>query len=290
MSLFSKDTKWVFICPAIGTAEPRHIYDIALGISFLLKRKIEHQDIVVIIDGTTPDIVNKIFSEFGIPTCFVILKTKDYFGLYRSNIHKNTVIFVTGHGGLEGMASEYGMKPVPFYDELKQAPNLENAVVFFGQCEAGVYNYVSLDTSKTNNCHIVAVGGADLQSSLSTPVIIPDGKWEANVFLAKVFQWIAKPIDVDGDDCFSVMDAFKFASMTTQEICKDLEQEYNRAIELKTYAEFDRLKEIKEILKTRELSEDEKLELQSLNMSLKKEKLNQMPWILNAFAAIEMKF
>lgn len=289
MSLLKEKTEWVFMLPSSGSAAERHIFDIAIGISFLLKQGIGNEDIKILIDNTTPDIVRDIFGSLSIPDCFVYSPTKAYFSLFTDNEYENVVIFITGHGGINGLDCAPPIKPYPFFEEIKKAPCLKNAVVFFGQCEAGIFNYVSLDTKDYNNCSIVAIGGADLQESISTPRIISNGLFSANLFLSLIFFWLGNPIDIDGDGKFTIMDAFKYSTCKTNIICKQLELETNYEKELKRIATYYRLQVLEQEKLKRELTLDESLELISCQTYDSNEKFNQVPWILNAFPAMSIE-
>lgn len=289
MSLVKEKTEWVFILPSTASAAERHIFDIAIGISFLYKIGILAKDIKLFIDNTSNEIVQNIFDKLGITDCFTFLPTSSYFSLLTNNTYENVVIFVTGHGGLNGLDCEPPIKPYPFFEELKNAPNLKTAIVFFGQCEAGIFNNVSLDTQKQNNCSIVAIGGAGLQESLSTSEIIKDGSFAANIFLSQIFYWLANPIDIDGDGKFTVMDAFKFSTCQTNIICKELELKTNYEKELKRIATYSRLHTLKEEQLKRTLTLDESLELTACQTFDSNEKYNQVPWILNDYPAMNIE-
>lgn len=290
MNLLQPDTTWIFMLPSTGELEPRHIYDVAYGVNILLKNGIEKNNIRILMDNYNQVVGKYIFLDMGIVSDFDILPVSSYYDVVADIKSSNIVIFVTGHGSINGFDCIPPIKPNPFYEALKKLSSLENAIVILGQCEAGVYNYVSLKNDKDKSCNIVAIGAAGLENSISTSQIIYKGKWEANVFLVYFFSWINKPIDIDGDDHFSVIDAYKYASYMTLQTCKNIENSHNIELERRAVELHQRREQLVKLKTEKGLTLDEELELKSIDKVQIMIRLDQRPWILNAIPASKIYF
>lgn len=258
--------------------------DVLIGVSVLLKKKVDAKDIHLLIDG-----VNGGRKRFPFPPDIQLdsRPVHDYGDILKDNSYENIVVFVTGHGGMDGMDTTPPLKPYAFYESLKTAPNLKHAVVFFCQCEAGIYNYVDLRPHKEtdNKSDIVAIGAAGLHSSLSMEML-QGIHASLNVFLTHVYFWILDPVDMDGDGHCSVMDCYKYATIKTYEMCKQSELTHS----ISTEAVKVKLSTFDDEHKDRELTEEEDLQRKAMVMSLGLTDFNQTPWILNAYPAMGMFF
>ncbi len=290
MGLILENTCWLFLLPSSSAAEQRHIFDIAFGVRVLLNKKIPLENIVLLIDGCTNSLLVATFALMGISVPEKIFPTTHYHQLLKDNVYENVVVFVTGHGSIEGIDSVEPIKPYAFYQALKTAPNLKKSVVYFGQCEDGVYNDISLKTNSEglNNSRIVAIGASGFHNSLSSPSIIPNGMWSANIFLARLFSWIQDPIDIDGDGKFSVIDSYKYASIWTYADCKRIEHDYEIKDAKAKFALSVLKEEIEEKRKHGTLTADQELQKKALETTISNLSFDQVPWILNADAGMDI--
>ncbi len=290
MGLIHENTCWVFILPSSSTAEQRHVFDIAFGVLVLLKKNVNLENIVLLIDGCSNSLLETTFASLGISVPNKIFSTKHYHQLLKENVYENVVVFVTGHGSIEGIDSIEPIKPYAFYQALKTAPYLKNSVVYFGQCEDGVYNDISLKTNSEglNNSKIVAIGASGFHHSLSSPSIIPNGMWAANIFLARLFSWILDPKDVDGDGRFSVIDSYKYATIWTYADCKRIEHDYEIKYAKAKFALSVLKEEIEEKRKHGTLTADQELQKKALETTISNISFDQVPWILNADAGMDI--
>lgn len=229
MALIGGNTKWVFFLSAAGAAESRHIMDIAFGILCLGQSGISVNDIEVYIDGKDRAFINQFISN-GTGSAILIKESKDFFVDQKSNTYENVVMFITGHGGPNGLDATIPISPYALLDCLKFSPNLQKAVVYLGQCYAGIFNYIGagkkLGLNGAADPEIIFIGATNLHSSLSsyTSENFLNGpiSWVANLFLLFLFKWISNPIDVDGDGKFTIIDSYKYAGVYSNAQNKNL--------------------------------------------------------------------
>lgn len=292
MGLITEDTCWLFLLPSRSNAEQRHVFDIAFGVHVLLGKMVPLENIVLLIDGCSNSLLNSTFSAMNVPVPNNLFTTEKYFDVLKKNTHKNIVIFVTGHGSIDGIDSIVPIKPYDFYNALKTSPSLQNSVVYFGQCEDGIYNYVSLktDSDGLNRSKIVAIGASGLHTSLSSSTIIQGGLWSANVFLARLFSWIQNPVDVDGDGKFSVIDSYKYATIWTHDDCKKIEHDYEIKDAKAKFALSVLKDELEEKRRQGTLTLDQELQIKAMETTINNISFDQVPWILNVFVGMEIFF
>lgn len=290
MGLISKNTRWMFILPSAKSVktEERHIQDIAFGIKCLLKKGIDFSNIDVFIDNNVKFVTEYCFSSFSVPMPETIYETSQLKTVLNQNKKHNAVVFVTGHGLPQGMFYDVPIKPYSFYDVFQTAPNLKRTVFYFGQCYAGIFNYMPLSThlnhtEKLKN-NMVAVGATGLFPSYShLTEISQDVSWTGNLFLVNVFRWILQNDDIDGDKKFSVMDSFKYASIKTNEAILEMKKE-------NTFLSMVKIEELFEKIKTQKASLATEIEIETIDNQLSVMNAVQEPWILNAQIAMNTEF
>ena len=217
MGLIDESIRWFFLLPSSKEVEERHVYDVAFGIRILLAKKIQYKDIAVFIDRYVKDKVELVFSKLGIYLPSKIYSTSELEFCLENNVYKNAVVFVTGHGSENGLDSVPSITPYKLYEKFQSTINFRRVVFYFGQCYAGIFNYMPLSThlglNKNTKCNMVAIGSTGLSTSISIPISIPVGtnevKWVANIFLFYILHSILYNRDIDGDGKFTVMDSFK---------------------------------------------------------------------------------
>lgn len=205
MSLTHEKTAWLFLSGSNSRFETRHVDDIGFGISCLESRGISENDIFIFIDGPLADI-NSHLSLFSSKT-YLVNSTDNFFPFFSTNSYNNVILFVTGHGGVDGVDSKTKIKPYPLISAIKNAPGIKTAIIFLGQCYAGTFNYMQAGGAPS----IVIIGATNLFLSMSNETTENSITWTANAFLLNLFHWIRNPVDIDGDGKLTIMDAYKFA-------------------------------------------------------------------------------
>lgn len=213
--LIAGPTRWVLFLASSGQAEIRHVLDLAFGMYCLEQAGVNASDISVYVDGPDRGSIAREMSQ-GTASALQVKESHEFFTDVANERAENLVMFVTGHGGWEGIDAPSPIKPYPFLTALKQSTRLKHAIVYFGQCYAGIFNYVGAGKGASNGVDVIFMGATNLHASISAPttetLIKGPVPWFANVFLIHVFKWILAPADVDGDGQNTVMDSFKYAS------------------------------------------------------------------------------
>lgn len=217
MQLRKNNTKWVFFLGVSNGHNPelRHILDLAYGIKCMESHGVQANDIEIYIDGIDRANIAKII-QTGTKNNYNIQYTQDFLNNTNSNTHENSVVFISGHGSHLGIDASITVTPSTLIRSLKNTPNLKKSIVFLGQCYAGTFNYMPARKSSQNDADVILIGATDLHSSLSshTNEIFLNNQtlsWIANVFLLFVFKWLEKPVDIDGDGKYTIMDCYKYA-------------------------------------------------------------------------------
>lgn len=240
MSLKSGNTKWVLFLSASADSEDRHILDLAFGLQCLESAGIKQGDIAIYIDGSDRNLVAQWMAN-GSKNSYTIKTSKDFFADQASNTHENLVMFVTGHGSISGISAPTSITPFALLTAIKGTPNLKNAILYLGQCYAGIFNYIGagkkVSTAGAVDPDLIIMGATNLHESLSSStkenLINGPVPWMANVFLLHVFKWISNPVDVDGDGKFTVMDSYKYAGAMSNLANKEIKiQNFVTSVEL----------------------------------------------------------
>lgn len=223
MRLTSSKTGWFIVCPSASESEKRHVYDLAFTVFCLEAANIPQVDIEVFIDGNDTILYQSILREAS-PIDRTIYTSSHLFArIQNKTSFENLVIIFTGHGNSEGISASVPIKPAPLVSTLKSAAHLKYVVLVFGQCYAGVFNYVNAKADANNGePELVLIGATNFCSSLSVPIsgqfLREQRPWSANTFLATLSYWFRNPIDVDGDGKFTIVDAFKYAAAQAHQI------------------------------------------------------------------------
>lgn len=227
MGLLLERTNWVLFLPSSGEAEDRHIRDLAFGVYCLELAGISPVDISVYIDGADRALIQQIFST-GTGNIYQIKSSTQFFDDLARNTHSNMVLFVTGHGGIRGIDGPTPIAPSPLIKSIRAAPGLAKAIIYLGQCVAGIFNYIGAGSkvAKEPGADVIIIGATNLHSSISAPTTeeIYSGEvpWVANLFLLHVFKWISSRVDVDGDGAVTVMDSYKYAGVMSNNSGKNV--------------------------------------------------------------------
>lgn len=295
MGLLSGKTHWIFILPSSKEPEERHIYDIAYGIKVLLHKKIDYNDISVIIGRASNIKIKIVFSALREPLPRKIYDTAMIDELLTDNTYENAVIFITGHGSPQGLDSCPPIKPYPLYCKFQLIKNFKRVVFYFGQCYAGIFNHMPLSAhlglKENTKCNITAVGSTGLYPSVSASMTVNNIRWTANIFLMYIFHWLlTADNDIDGDGKLSVMDSFKFAAIHTNAALKDIRKKAT----IQSLIEQSHLIACIDKLHSKDTPQEEKdnlqLEIQALEKMLEIRYMIQEPWILNVPIAMSTVF
>lgn len=224
-----RNTKWVlFLSSEHDNAEDRHIFDLAYFLYSIECAGIQNQDIFIYVDGQDRAKISGVISQAS-SYQHNILPTSEFFDNKDENTHENMIFFVSGHGGPLGISSQPDpVTPFRLLECIKTTPNLTHAVVYLGQCFAGVFNYISAGRGRhqvlgnPDSVDIVFIGATNLNESISSSTtetfLNGDFTWVANVFLLHISKWFRMPFDIDGDGSTTIMDSYKFAgSMSNHE-------------------------------------------------------------------------
>ncbi len=291
MNLFCSNTLWIFIS---GNDESRFIGDIRFGLTVLRSKGINDENIRIFIDGEQNLIHARFGEELGSNEVLSISLLEEEL---LKDAYKNVVLFTTGHGNEFGLDGNNPVSPHELLRIIRTIPDLERGLFAIGQCYAGIFNYLEAKPSKdSNEAEFCILGSAGFSPSLSSPGLTEDQtpkelidlygleKWTANVFLFYFFLWLFEPKDIDGNSKLTVMDAFKYASIKTNRYLNENKkyQSYRSTVQIQEYTE---------LLKTINLSDDEKLAyLQLIDSTLEILHTYQEPFICNSWFAQELRF
>ncbi|EFB9457775.1 hypothetical protein ACUXD9_000507 [Escherichia coli] len=221
MGLISGNTHWVLFLPCENQPEDRHVQDLVHGVFCLESSGIQPSNISIYIDGQNRANFNKLIS-IATQHNYTIKPTSEFFTDCDTNSYENLVMFVTGHGSMNGLDSAPIITPYRLLDRLKNTPVLKQAIVYLGQCFAGVFNYLPAGQRKRGedaDPDVILIGATSLHESLSNPTTENingiDFPWVANQFLYHVFKWISSPNDIDGDGKHTVIDSYKYAGISS---------------------------------------------------------------------------
>lgn len=213
MSLLTQKTKWVLFL-SDPDPELRHMVDLAFGVKCLEGAGVNSEDIFIYVDGHPAQVSGALALGSDFP--YEVKAADAFFTESTLNAYENMVMFVTGHGSPQGIHGAVPITPSRLVSTIKSMPNLNNAIVYLGQCYAGLFNYVNAG-SESGSAGIIFIGATNLHESMSfgttEQFLHQSFTWSANLFLLHIFKWISSPSDVDGDGRVTVMDSYKYAGV-----------------------------------------------------------------------------
>lgn len=294
MSLFAQRTKWVLFL-SDPAPEIRFMADLAFGVKCLEDAGVNSEDIFVYIDGQPEQISGVLALSSDHP--YEIKSSDDFFTDSIHNTHENMVMFVTGHGSPNGIHGVEPITPSKLVSCIKAMPELNNAIVYLGQCYAGLFNYVNAG-KEGESADIILVGATNLHESLSLSTteqfLHQRISWIANVFLLHIFKWISSPSDVDGDGRATVMDSYKYAGVYSNISNKNFKTQcFSDMVD--QHNEYKHLMEIaNESTGNPAIDMTNKMDLQAAHdkyqQSLGSHYVHQECWILNSRPAQQIEF
>ena len=270
------NTKFLFIITSSDKIEDRFLYDAEKCIHTIHGKGVQLNDILIATDSDNSMILAKCPSMRGA----TFITSQQLLHTINTLECDNLIILTDCHRSINGIDAKSQLKPQPFTEAIKSNPFVKNVVVFFGQCYAGIYNWVDVRQDEKN---IIYLGATGFDSSLSYGVAgIP---WSANISLIAFFKWLLDPKDIDGDGSFTVMDLFKYIAIFTNNVTNDIEKQQTADL-------VDAKVELKLAMKEKGRSTDAmtKLEKEAIEALENYIVPHQDPWLLNAFSAQQVQF
>lgn len=271
-----QNSKFIFIATSSCYLEDRFMYDINHGIGILKKSGVTPNDIIIITDASKDTLVAKCTNIYDI----VFYMSSSLQNVVESAECENLFIISCCHGSMDGIDSVTPIKPFTLNQSIKNNKYTKNVIVFLGQCYAGIFNFIDV---RDENKNIVYIGATNIDTSLS--FMLNGYDWVANISVLAFFQWIEKPLDIDGDGKCSISDLYKYVSYFTNSVTKEIEKIQNyhlvdASVKMKLEKEQAKLSEEQLIS---EITKDAAEILRNYIVP------HQNPWILNAIAASNMK-
>lgn len=281
---------WVFFA---DSNEPRHLFDIVLGVHVLRARGIPDAHIHVC---TSHIAAANHLNPYGITNIHALDQCEAVLGSLNC---ASVVLIVGGHGIVEGIGQGGRIaSPAEVLRRVRAASGIQVGIIVLSQCFAGAFNLLDATSSPP----LVLIGATNLNNSISSPITLgkplpqADGSpgvqsWMANLFSWTFFVWLERQPDVDGDGHRTIMDAYKFAgAMSNQQLLTVKSSLYVEASrigsELKTLQEKQAAQQPpttqQEAAQRLMLEVTTKATAQRLQEVLKMLYMHQEPWILNA--------
>ncbi|MNZ85493.1 hypothetical protein D3C78_1042860 [compost metagenome] len=225
MSLINGSTRWVLFLGSGGQSEDRHILDLAFGLQCLESAGVNLSNIFIYVDGPNRTLISQLISN-GSKNPPTTKETAYFFSDLDTNDHENLVMFITGHGGIDGIEAPTPITPYALLGRIKSTPKLKHAIIYLGQCHAGIFNYIGAGRKNKDEPEVILVGATNLHESISSntkeSLASGDASWIANIFLLHLFKWISNPVDVDGDGRRTVIDSYKYAGALSNNSSKSM--------------------------------------------------------------------
>ncbi|WP_218918491.1 hypothetical protein [Pseudomonas alkylphenolica] len=201
--------------------------DLAFGLMCIEQAGVDPKDIFIYVDGKDRVLVSQLLA-LGTANSYKIGSSSDFFADISGNGYENLVLFVTGHGSIEGIDAAVPITPYALLKAIKSSPELKSAIAYLGQCHAGIFNYIGAGRSGRNpsDPDVILIGATNLHESLSSSTtedfLGQQITWVANLFLLSVFKWLTAGVDVDGDGKLTVIDSYKYAGVTSNSVNKNI--------------------------------------------------------------------
>lgn len=259
----------------------RFIKDIFHSIYVLQEIGVPGKNITIVSDWDSLDWENNGFKPL-VPTL-----PKDACTKIQSIDAENLFVISSCHGGLFGIGGPVSIRPFDLVEAIKTNDKIENCLVFFGQCYAGVFNYTNVSDEKKR---IVYIGATGMRSGISSYMKWDIGasksiEWIANIAVFYMFEWLQTPVDVDNDGNYSIMDLYKYVSYKTNNKTEEIEKRETKNF-LQTQIDF----EIKKILNKDSGTILAMLDAEANQALMRYIIPHQDCWILNAIPASTMCF
>jgi hypothetical protein len=271
----SEGSKFILIATSSRYLEDRFMYDINYGIEILKSLGVASNDIIVITDTPQNTLVAKCANMSDV--VFYMSSSLKY--VIENSKCENLFVISCCHGSIDGIDSVTPIKPFTLNQSIKNNKYTKNVIVFLGQCFAGIFNFIDV---RDENKNIVYIGATNIDTSLS--YMMNGCGWVANISVLAFFQWINKPLDIDGDGKCSISDLYKYISFITNSVTKEIEKIQNYHLvdaSVKLKLEEEQAKSTGKLIS--------QITMDAVEIIRNYVVPHQNPWILNAIAASNMK-
>ena len=272
------NTIFLFITTSSNNIEDRFLYDTEYCIKNILAKGVKLANIIVATDANFDLVCAKCPAISGVN----FITSQQVTSTIEQLNSDNLIVVANCHGSIQGIDAQNAILPHAITEALKNNQSFQNILVFFGQCYAGIYNWVDIRHDHRN---IVYIGATGFNTSLSCE--LKNTTWCANISVMAFLNWVLNPIDIDGDGCQTVMDLFKYIAYVTNSVTHEIEKQQTTRL-IDKIAEFKLLDMLKQQGDTsEEMKQLEKAAVEALkNYSVP----HQDPWLLNAFSAQQIQF
>lgn len=214
-------SNFILLLTASTKLEDRFIFDMEWGVRLLKNKGVSAERFVIVTDESRAELDGKCPILKDIQS----VQSSELYHLLGSCECENLFVISNCHGNIDGVDSVSTITPYPFTVALKSNPHIKNAVVVFGQCYAGIFNYS--DLSDTN---IIYLGVTDIDYGFSTLQSFGGRSWAANIPVLCTFDWLNNLVDIDKDGNASIVDLYKYVTFTTNQIIRQCEKQHNRLL------------------------------------------------------------
>lgn len=208
------DAAWILLTSGgNGGDVVRFSKDLAYVYEALCGSGVDQAHIRVLVDEP---IMQVVLANEGVPPAATAL-VANAAGVFASMSTSGFVgVVVSGHGDHQAIATKQPVRSTDLIRWMASVRGATSGALVLGQCFAGVFRYVDARSPLP----VAIMGASNFESSFSTSGIpkarnVPD--WLANPFLTYFADWLAAPVDVDGDGQFTIIDAYRYISVKTME-------------------------------------------------------------------------
>jgi hypothetical protein len=282
-SVTASNTLWIFVA---CSHEPRHLHDIVFAVDCLRSRGVGDADVLAFVDHPTPE---QYLAPYGIKSIFSLGELTP--ALVAARAREHVFVTVGGHGHVTGVGSgSAALTPTALLKAIRSGAGTSHVTLLVTQCYGGIFNLLDA----TIKPELVTIGATNLNPSLSMTAVLKRpleqadrtegiSSWSANVFALQFFRWLRQPTDVDGDGEMTLVDAYKHAGASTNELLRSAKAalflDVNRRGEQLARAQKDQQSPVVLAAIERQLKDA----LDNLH-------LHQEPWLLHAALARKIRF
>ena len=271
------NTIFLFITTSSNNIEDRFLYDTEYCIKNILAKGVSLANIIVATDTNFNLVCAKCPSLRGVG----FITSQQVTSAIEQLNGDNLIVIADCHGSIQGIDAQNAILPHYITEALKNNQSFQNILVLFGQCYAGIYNWVDIRHEHKN---IVYIGATGFDTSLSCR--LNNISWCANVSVIAFLDWMLNPKDIDGDGSLTVMDLYKYIAWFTNTVTDNIEKiQTSLLIDKKVEIRLAMLKEQGDT--SAEMKRLEKAAVEALENYIVP---HQTPWLLNAITAQQIQF
>ena len=234
MALLSENTLWIFLSASkFNEFEEHHVNNIAKGIESLEIHNINPNNIAIFIDGDEQIIRDKLKMTLQKTySLYSIAPSKELLKLMLNCFYENVVVFVTGHGDLNGI---YDYTPNKLLNTLTKGNLNKNLIIYFGQCYSHAFHNTSF-----KNLNNIAMFGVNTKRSVVCK--LPKERFAYTIFLYYLFEWIRNLKNNTLPDNRTVFSSVNYAKEQTQNQIKEI-MNHNKQLEQKIITKLQKVKQ-----------------------------------------------